>query len=231
MGRIYRTPADLDPGEVRLLYESFDAPLMEHDCGQRCAPDNPTGLPFCCDLRQAVPAAYPSEWAYLRARTGLWHPWQAEESAPADGAGPDLACLRAETPDSMILLGCLGPARCDRRFRLLSCRQFPFIPYISSDGRFLGLAPDGNFLESCWVLRNPGEVSAEYRRQFMATFERLFSLFDGEFESYARRSAELRSQFASLGRRIPLLHRSGADYLVSPVSERTRRVRCGRAPA
>jgi hypothetical protein len=222
MGRIYRTPSDLDASEIRLLYEAFDAPVTALDCGQMCAPHNPAGEPFCCDICQAVPAAYHSEWSYLAASTDLWHAWEPDD---CPGGPAAQARLRAETPASMTLLACLGPAHCQRQFRLLSCRQFPFFPYVTSDYRFLGLAGEPAFEGTCWVLRNLGQVTETFRRQFIATYDRLFALFDEEFENYARHSEEVRKVFAGERRRIPLLHRNGGDYRISPGSEKVERIR------
>ncbi|HPO57326.1 MAG TPA: hypothetical protein PLV53_00630 [Anaerolineaceae bacterium] len=135
--------------DFRRLYDRFDAPVTEFDCGLLCAPHNPSGLPFCCDICQAVPVAYRQEWEYLRQNTGLWHPWQGSE-CPADPADP--ADLREQTPDHMVLLACQGPAHCQRNFRAVSCRQFPFFPYITADDRFLGLACEWEFENMCWVI-------------------------------------------------------------------------------
>jgi len=222
--KVYRTPSDLDESEVRALYDAFDAPVTRLDCGKMCAAQNPTGKPFCCDICHAVPAAYLSEWTYLRAASDLWHPWRGDEcpQSPAEQAR-----LRAETPAGMTLLACLGPERCQRRFRLLSCRQFPFFPYVTSDYRFLGLAYEWAFEETCWVLQNLGQVTQTYRRQFVAAYDRLFALFDDEFESYARHSEEMRAYYAGTRRRFPLLHRNGRNYRVSPRSERMMMLRKG----
>jgi hypothetical protein len=218
MGKVYRTPSDLDAAEIRAIYDAFDTPVTAVDCGRMCAPYNPTGKPFCCDICQAIPAAYLSERTYLAASTDLWHAWGAED-CPGGQAKVERARLRAETPANMTLLACLGPARCQRDFRLLSCRQFPFSPYVTSDYRFLGLAGEPAFEETCWLLRNLVQVTEAYRRQFIATYDRLFALFDEEFENYATHSAEMRAIFAAQRRRIPLLHRNGKNYLISPRSE------------
>ena len=71
--------------------------------------------------------------------------------------------LRANTPKDMILLACLGPSQCEREFRALSCRQFPFFPYVTSDYRFIGLAYDLEFEAKCWVISNLAEVTLKYR--------------------------------------------------------------------
>ena len=118
----------------------------------------------------------------------------------------------------------LGPAQCQREFRLLSCRQFPFFPYVSSDYRFLGLACHWDFEKTCWAISNLGAVSPEYRRQFVRTYDGIFALWQEDFESYAISSEGMRAHYLARRRRFPLLHRNGGYYLVSPGSERMQRV-------
>jgi len=207
--------------QVRELYDRFDVPVVPLDCGQMCAPHNPNGKPFCCDICEAVPAAYCSEWEYLQPNTDLWHRWRGDECA----ANPETpADLLADTPDSMVLLACLGPQHCQREFRALSCRQFPFFPYITEDYRFLGLAPEWEFLDVCWVLSNLGQVTAAYRQAFVQTYDDLFSIMPDEMDGYVAKSEEMRDHFAVCRRRIPILHRNGGNYLLSPDSERLYRV-------
>ena len=67
-------------------------------------------------------------------------------------------------------------------------------------------------------------VTADFRREFVSVYDEVFALWQEDFESYALRSAEMRTHFAALKRRIPLLHRNGSDYLLSPRSERLRRI-------
>jgi hypothetical protein len=227
--KIYKTPADLAATEIRALYAGLAAPIAALDCGQECAQHNPHGKPFCCDICHAVPAAYTSEWAYLEKNTNLWHKWRGAECAESNGAA-DQARLAEETPASMLLLACLGPAHCQRDFRALSCRQFPFFPYVTADYRFLGLAYDWEFEPICWVISNLAQVTDEYRHQFIQTFDRLFALFQDEFDSYALRAEQMRAYFVAHKRRIPILHRDGGFYLLSPGSERLRRVDSARLP-
>lgn len=222
--RILRTPADLDSANIRAIFAGFDLPITNVDCGQMCAPYNPSRKPFCCDICHAVPAAYTSEWATLRPATDLWHLWRGDECSDDEFSASHRIQLESETPNGMLLLACLGPHACERENRLISCRQFPFFPYVTSDGRFLGLAYDWEFEMTCWVISNLARVTSSYRQQFIHTYDRLFALFDEEFESYALRSEEMRELFAELGRRIPLLHRNGGYHLISSRSERARRV-------
>ncbi|GAB4421843.1 MAG: hypothetical protein Kow002_10970 [Anaerolineales bacterium] len=229
--RILRTPADLTEKDIRALYARFDLPVTEQDCGQQCAPHNPNGIPFCCDICHAVPAAYRSEWKALKKSTKLWHPYRGDEdcaSSSSDKPADRLTDL--DMPPGMIPLACLGPDRCERENRLLSCRQFPFYPYVSSDYRFLGLAYDWEFEAVCWVVSRLELVSEAYCESFVRTYDHLFALFQDEFESYAIRSEEARAHFASLRRRIPVIHRDGGYRLVSPVNERIYRVDVNQLP-
>src|SRR6266498_4106312 len=131
---VYKSVSDLSADEIRTLYDGFDSPIASLDCGTKCAPHNPSGKPFCCDICHAVPAAYQDEWGYLQKNTNLWHEWHGNECE--SGAEDEHEKLLAETPDNMILLACLGPTLCQRPFRALSCRHFPVFPYITSYYRF-----------------------------------------------------------------------------------------------
>ena len=216
--RILKSTADLTPADIRSLFNGFNSPIAELDCGKKCAPHNPSGKPFCCDICHAVPAAYKSEWRYLESSTDLWHKWRGDECE--ETTRKEAARLKADTPKNMVLLACLGPSQCQRDFRALSCRQFPFFPYVTSDYQFIGLAYEWQFENTCWVISNLAQVTQKYREEFIRTYDHLFALFQEEFEQYAYHSELLRKQFAERKRRFPLLHRNGRYYLVSPASER-----------
>jgi hypothetical protein len=216
--------------EIRSLYDSFDMPVTELDCGQKCAPHNLGGKPFCCDICHAVPAVYLQEWTFLQASSDLWHSWRGDECASTENTKTEHDRLLEETPDDMLLLACLGPAACQRPFRALSCRQFPFFPYVTSDYRFIGLAYDWEFEQTCWVVSNLNQVNAVYHQQFVDTHDRLFAFSQPAFESYQLHSQRLREHFAILRRRIPLLHRNKGFYLLSPGSERLQRVKAEQLP-
>jgi hypothetical protein len=220
--RILKSTSDLTPDDIRALYDGFNSPIVEFDCGKKCAPHNPSGKPFCCDVCQAVPAAYKSEWSYLEESTDLWHKWRDDECETV--TLKDVTRIKADMPKNMILLACLGPAQCQRDFRALSCRQFPFFPYVTSEYRFIGMAYDWHFESKCWVISNLSQVTQTYREEFVRTYDQLFALFQDEFEHYAYLSEIMRAQFSKRRRRFPLLHRNGKDYLVSAGNEQLHRV-------
>ena len=224
---VIKSTSDLNADALRELYKNFDLPVSSLDCGRKCAPYNPSGKPFCCDICHAVPAAYKSEWSYFQGRTNLWHLYKGTE-CKSDAYEKEK--LKNETPKDMILLACLGPNRCQRDFRALSCRQFPFFPYVTSDYRFLGLAYEWEFEDNCWVVSNPSRVTQRYRVQFVDTYDRLFALFQDEFENYAYHSEKLREHYLNHGRRFGLLHRNGGAYLISPRDEQMTRIDADRLP-
>jgi len=212
--------------DVSALYSGFDAPVVALDCGQKCAPYNPSGKPFCCDICHAVPAVYEQEWEFLQPRTDLWHVWRGDE------CGDRTALEVAETPpDEMIFLACLGPNQCQRPFRSLSCRQFPFFPYVTSAWAFLGLAYDWMFEDKCWVISNLAEVTPEYRDAFVRSHDDLFERWPHELDSYEQRALEMREHFAAQKRKIPLLHRDGLFYLIDPFTEQLSRVTVEQFPS
>jgi hypothetical protein len=213
--------------DIRASYDRFDTPIVPFDCGELCAPHNPGGVPFCCDICHAVPSAYLQEWDYLKANTGLWHPWRGDECV---GNPEDPAHLAMETPDTMRLLACLGPAHCQREYRSFSCRQFPFFPYITSDYGFLGLAYNWELEDTCWVISHLDQVSRAYHREFVVFYDDFFSIWPHELDHYAARSEQMREHFMAHKRSIPILHRDGGCCLLRPINERLRTVDPGRLP-
>lgn len=201
------------------LYKSFHTPLSNLDCGKKCAPYNPNGIPFCCDICHAIPAVYKSEWATLKKSTDLWHLWKQEDCQSA------LVSEKInvnDLPENMLLLACKGVQYCQRNYRAISCRQFPFFPYVSQDFRFLGMAYEWEFENQCWVISHLEQVSSAFRQEFVSTFDEIFNLWPEEMESYVIKSEEMRAVFKHRRQRIPILHRNGKNYLLSPGNERIR---------
>jgi hypothetical protein len=207
--------------DIPALYDRFDAPITQEDCGAFCSRFNPSGKPFCCDICHAVPVAYRQEWDYLQPHTDLWHEWRGDECAsePVDPRE-----MRADTPGHLLLLACKGPQECQRQYRVSSCRQFPFFPYVTADYRFIGLTYYWDFEPMCWVISHLEKVTMEYRQQFIAVYDDVFNIWPDEFESYAAMSEEMREYFSGQRRRFPLLHRNGSFYTVSPGRGTLRRL-------
>lgn len=201
------------PETFRRLYALLAMPVTEEDCGLRCGPHNERGVPFCCDPRHALPTLYEAEWAYLHPRTDLWRLW---EPNPAD---PDELRLAREVPVYQRPAVCKGVAFCQREYRSLVCRAFPFFPYISRENAFWGLAYYWQYEDRCWVLSHLEKVRMDFRMAFVEAYALLFHLYPQERETFRHHSAVMRRVFGRQGRRIPLLHRDGWTYLVDPKTE------------
>ena len=194
------------------LHATFEAPVAAFDCGDKCAPYNPGGRPFCCDPRHAVPTLYRDEWAYLQqAAPGFWRLWQGATLA-------ETQALQAETPQGQVLAVCAGPEHCatHRAYRSLTCRAFPFFPYLNREGEFLGLSYYWQYEDRCWLLSNLHVVTDTYRQQFVQAFEQIFAWYPHERENFRYHSIIMRRVFGRRHREIPLLHREGGWYLVRP---------------
>jgi len=201
----------------RTLHSRFDAPIAALDCGERCAPYNEGGVPFCCDTRHTIPSAYQAEWEYLQVSTDLWHAY-----APPDPA--DNARLAELTPAGQVLIECQGHTRCQRDYRAIACRAFPFFPYLTREGEFIGLSYYWEYEDRCWVVSHLQVVTAEYIAQFIAAFEQLFAAYPDEVENFRQQSIRMRRVFGRRRRAIPLLHRNGSAYKITPRNGRLRRV-------
>jgi hypothetical protein len=205
------------------LYRQFDAPIAAFNCGDYCAPHNPHGVPFCCDSHYAVPAVYVNEWAYLQVNTDLWHRWQGRSLA-------ETRRLQEDTPEGMLLLECKGHPACQRSYRSISCRAFPFFPYVTRDGWFSGMSYYWQFEDLCWVVSNLAVVTSTYRNSFKAAFDEILFRIPGELQNYRQLSSSMRRVFSRKKRAIPLLHRNGKYYKVTPRNGRMRRVDPQRLP-
>jgi hypothetical protein len=206
----------LEKDQIPLLYEGFNAPITEFDCGERCSPYNENGVPFCCDTNHAVPTALQTEWQFLQENTGLWRLWESEDPE-------ETKQLQEDTPDNQVLIACQGHRKCQRGFRSITCRAFPFFPYITSQGEFIGISYYWEYEDRCWVINNLRVVSKKYREEFIATYTIIFESSEKELENFKHHSEHMREIFKKGKRSIPLLHRDGELYKISPLYEKMRR--------
>ena len=205
------------------IYRHFSAPISKFDCGSKCAPYNEHGVPFCCDTRHAIPTVYKEEWIFLQENTDLWHLWRASQAE-------EIARLRSETPNDQILVECLGHQYCRREFRSITCRSFPFFPYMTQSGKFIGLTYYWEYEDRCWVINNLEFVDPEYRHQFIITFDQLLAQYPDEQINFHYQSSMMRRVFGRRKRTIPLLHRNGNVYKVSPRNGRLRKINSADLP-
>jgi hypothetical protein len=213
----------ITPADFAAVYARFQSPIAKLDCGKKCAPYNEKGVPFCCDIHHAVPTAYQEEWQYLKVSTDLWHLWNGENPEESNR-------LRGETPPGQELIACKGHHHCQRSFRALTCRAFPFFPYLTGEGEFIGLSYYWEYEDRCWVISNLQVVQPEYRAEFVAAYDHLFKAAPDERENFRHHSRIMREIFASRQRSIPVLHRDGLICKISPVTEKMRRISADSLP-
>lgn len=197
----------LKPEEYESIYAGFESALSRYDCGQYCAPHN-GGEPVCCSTQHAVPIVTVEEWKFLQSRTELWQLYQATTAAERK--------LKDDLPRDCRALECKGAAFCERENRSLSCRTFPFFPYITKDYDFVGLAYYWYFEDRCWVISNLQLVERQFINEFVNTYELLFQRIRGERENFRDYSATMRRVFSRWGRTIPLIGRNGGYFEVIP---------------
>lgn len=203
--------------DFRRLYTQFDPAITAVDCGLKCAPYNDYGVPFCCDTSHAVPSAYQEEWDFLKANSKLWHLWESVDSG-------ETARLQSETPVGQVLIACLGYKLCQRNYRSITCRAFPFFPYFTREGDFIGLTYYWQYEDRCWVISHLDQVTREYVQGFIFTYDDIFRWYGQEIENFKYHSTVMRRVFGRWKRAITLLHRNGKFYKISPGSGRMRKI-------
>jgi hypothetical protein len=209
--------------DYRTLYGRFQSPILAFNCGDHCAPHNELGVPYCCDIRHVVPSAYQAEWEYLQANTDMWRPWEGRDRE-------ETRLLKEQASENQVLIACQGYKSCQRGYRSISCRAFPFFPYITRQGEFIGMSYYWEYELNCWVISNLKVVTPQYLVEFMATFDAIFDAMPEEKENFRKFSSLMRRVFGRRGRAIPLLHRNGHAYKVTPRDGKLRRVRVESLP-
>jgi len=205
----------IEPGEYKSIYTEFQSPVSRFDCGQHCAPHN-GGEPVCCSTRHAIPVAMVEEWKFLQSRTAMWHIFRPRTSAERK--------VKEELPRDHRALECHGAAQCERENRALSCRTFPFFPYITKGYEFVGLAYYWQFEDLCWVISNLQIVERQFIGEFVRAYELLFRRIPGELETFRDHSASMRRAFSRMKRTIPLIGRAGDYHEVIPSTGEIRAV-------
>ncbi|MEJ2448799.1 MAG: hypothetical protein P8Y37_12790, partial [Anaerolineales bacterium] len=114
--------------------------------------------------------------------------------------------------------------KCKRPYRTLTCRAFPFYPYLSSQGVFSGLAYYSDFRKDCWIISNLSVVSRQYKAAFQKTFEKLFVLFPESRINYQDYSQYVRDQAALRDESVVVLDFETGVRLIDPDTEDTASV-------
>jgi hypothetical protein len=202
----------VERAHFKQLYETFSSPITHLDCGQKCGPYNEHAVPICCDINLVIPAAYQKEWEYLQDESDLWKPWLSESEKVQDQIHENLQ-------EGQVLIQCLGHKHCQRQFRSITCRAFPFYPYLTSSGEFLGLGYYWDFRNECWIISNLAFVSLKYKLEFKKAYQRLFDLFPDTLSAYLDFCSHMREVFTREDEDIVVMGFCGELFLVDPDTE------------
>lgn len=206
MSRI-RPPKSASPELYERIYKMFVAPVSAFDCGAKCGVHN-GGSPICCSTDTAIPIVDKHEWKLLQSRTDLWHKYKIPDKATEK----ELSDLH----EDCVAIECKGARFCERDNRSMSCRTFPFFPYIDRERDFIGLSVFWTFEDRCWVQSHLQIVNLRFIDEFVAAYELLFEYDMDEFDANKEHSANMRRTFTRWKRPIPLLGRDGRCYKVMP---------------
>ena len=201
MAKAKTPPGRLSAAGYDRLLAAFGAPIADFDCGRFCAPLN-QGEPVCCTTENAVPVMDKAEWEVLSGRTDLWHKFK-----PQDAAG---RAVVKEAGTLCVAAECKGAAHCERDNRSLSCRAFPFAPYINADGDFVGASYYWGFADRCWVISHLYVATPEYLREFFLAYDRLLLTDRDEWRAHRDNASAMRRVFSRRGEKFAWV---GRDFI------------------
>jgi hypothetical protein len=184
----------LTDGDIAYIYRNFDSTPVRFDCGKLCASKN-DGVPFCCDSGWLIPVMFREEFSYLRGRTNLWRRFQPKTKHEKD--------IVAETDECTVFGDCLGHERCDRRFRSVSCRMFPFEPYLDLEGNLLGLVYNYRLGKNCPLVDKPKLVSKKFISDQIKMWKYIFNKLPSERDVYRDQSIQVRRYLS--GKKKPII--------------------------
>ena len=111
-----------------------------------------------------------------------------------------------------------------------SCRAFPFYPYITREGDFVGLGTYWTYEDRCWLMSNMRVVEREFVQEFVSAYEYIFTRDPEEYATMKAHSAAHRRVFSRRGQPIPLIGREGGFLQVLPRSGRILPLPASRLP-
>lgn len=212
---------DIEHSHILHLYKTFLSPISDLDCGAKCSAYNEHHVPFCCDTRHVIPLAYCSEWDYLSENADMWERISCNEIL-------DFEHLKEKIPPDQVMIKCQGHQKCQREYRSITCRSFPFFPYIDQKGNFIGLSYYWEYEDRCWIINHLDCVSPRFRDEFVFAYEYIFAHSNHEFANFRHQSIIMRRVFGRKKRAIPLISRFPSPqlryYKISPHNGRMRRV-------
>lgn len=207
------TKTRITPEHFGDVYKQFNASISKYDCGRKCAPLN-GGQPVCCTTGNAIPVVHKAEFALLKSRTDLWSGFKAKDATSRK--------IVKELPASTCAIECKGAAFCERDNRTIACRAFPFFPYITAKGEFIGLSVYWIFEDRCWMIARMELAELAFIKEMVASFEKIFAFDPEEWESMKSHGASTRRVYSRWNRPIPVLGRDGGIFKVMPRTHELR---------
>ena len=116
--------------QLERFYRLLSVRMTDFDCGSKCAPGN-DGVPYCCDREQVTPVLFRDEYRWHREQGAFWKKMPIKTKKEKK--------LVEETCTYNVFSMCPGVESCRRTLRSLSCRMFPFEPFLDKKGAVIGL--------------------------------------------------------------------------------------------
>ncbi len=154
------------------IFELLDEEVCDFDCGEICSGRNRESLPYCCDNETAMPVLYHEEYDYLRKCTEMW-----KKHKPKKGE-------KLEELEYQIYAKCEGPAKCDRRYRGVVCRNFPTYPWFDDDGKVIALFFSRTLKGKCYLVDRPALIRKEFIGTNIEFWNYVLPKVKGEWDFY-----------------------------------------------
>ncbi len=166
--------------QLKRFYRLLSVRMTDFDCGSECAPEN-NGLPYCCDREQVTPVLFRDEYRWHRKRGAFWKKMPIKTKKDKK--------LVEETCTYNVFSLCPGGESCRRTLRSLSCRMFPFEPFLDEKGTVTGLVYQDGENERCPLVGKPRHLyNQDYISNAIRVWQELVDTFPEEKEMYLRES-------------------------------------------
>ena len=166
--------------QLKRFYRLLSVRMTDFDCGSKCAPEN-DGVPYCCDREQVTPVLFSDEYRWHRERGAFWKKMPIKTKKDKK--------LVEETCTYNVFSVCPGVKSCRRILRSLSCRMFPFEPFLDEEGAVIGLVYQDGENEHCPLVGKPRRLyNQAYIRNAIRVWQELVDTFQEEKEMYLRES-------------------------------------------
>jgi hypothetical protein len=166
--------------QLKRFYRLLSVRMTDFDCGRKCAPKN-DGVPYCCDREQVTPVLFRDEYRWHREQGTFWKKMPIKTKRDKK--------LVEETCTYNVFSVCPGVESCRRTLRSLSCRMFPFEPFLDKTGTVTGLVYQDGENERCPLVgKHRRHYNQAYIRNAIRVWQELVDTFPEEKEMYLRES-------------------------------------------